>query len=716
MEENRYWYQKQLRMLQTVLREPDIVDYDAKAVVAYMKRTYTNCIIVNAGGVVDFFDNDEPMGRKNRFMTKENMLGDLVRECHGNGIRVMVRVDFRGVEKARYEQRPDWFAQEADGSPKTGWGVADLRKPCYNAVYANGHAVNFIRKLMEKYEIDGVWENCVGFGDGPCYCQRCRTLYRKASGEEIPEGIAYEAKEFEKYRNWKAQCADAHLARMRETVKSFGEDKAYCAEIFGMFHASNALRTGIDLYSAGRHFDFLVSPAFLDGSANPGQKWDNLIYAASSMRFLKAIDDTRQCVLLCGNNGTKWRYVKAPCVETKIWMWQAAGVGAGFWNCMFNGQHPGGTFDRRNEGIETEVYRYLRDNEAWLDGQRPKAEAGIFYSRYSRDALGNDSESADGYGVFIKGVERVLVERHIPYNFIPDLDFSTKRLQGIRVLIVPNAAYLNDEHVEVIREYVRNGGGLVASYETSLYDEKGKKRPDFGLGDVFGVSDTGIRKDTSADCYQRIARMHPILADMGAEQTSLLMNEGMTLLCRPLGDRQEQVVCTYVPKIFNQPPEFAWIGEMGTQYPTIMTNQYGKGRVVYFANQTDKLCHTNGHEDFTDTFYNAVCWAKKGDFSLKVNAPFGVHVTLTEKNTDPGRQVISFVNTTGSGNRPFGMLCPVYGIEAWVTLPVKGKLYVEILKEEGSVTAQEVWEGDRRVVRIGIEKLEEFSAVAICTG
>lgn len=122
----KYWYQKQLRMLQTVFREPDIMHYDAVSVVDYLKKTSTNCIIVNAGGIVDFFENDTELGQKNPFMTTEDMLRDLTGECHDNGIRVMVRVDFRGVDKARYEQKPDWFAQEPDGSAKMGWNKIQI--------------------------------------------------------------------------------------------------------------------------------------------------------------------------------------------------------------------------------------------------------------------------------------------------------------------------------------------------------------------------------------------------------------------------------------------------------------------------------------------------------------------------------------------------------------------------------------------------------------
>ena len=161
------WHQKQLRMVQTVLREPDIAGYDARAVVEYLKEVRANCIVVNAGGIVDFFENPVELGFRNPFLTTENMLGDLMREARAQGVKVIVRVDFRGVDRQRYEKRPDWFAAQPDGSPKLN--PQGLVSPCYMGEYANGHAVRFIRHIMDTYDVDGVWENSLGFGGGACY-------------------------------------------------------------------------------------------------------------------------------------------------------------------------------------------------------------------------------------------------------------------------------------------------------------------------------------------------------------------------------------------------------------------------------------------------------------------------------------------------------------------------------------------------------------------
>ena len=114
---NKYWYQEQVRILQTVLREKDAAQYDAAAVVRYMKETDSNCLVVNAGGVMDFFPNKTELGRPGRFLGSQDILKSLVKECHENQLRIIVRVDFRGVEKERYEQKPHWFGQNEDGSP-----------------------------------------------------------------------------------------------------------------------------------------------------------------------------------------------------------------------------------------------------------------------------------------------------------------------------------------------------------------------------------------------------------------------------------------------------------------------------------------------------------------------------------------------------------------------------------------------------------------------
>ncbi|MDR2750323.1 MAG: hypothetical protein LBC41_06660, partial [Clostridiales bacterium] len=274
-------------------------------------------------------------------------------------------------------------------------------------------------------------------------------------------------------------------------------------------------------------------------------------------------------------------------------------------------------------------------------------------------------------------------------------------LAGVKVLALPNAAALSSDTCEIIREFVSKGGGLLATFETSLYDEQGAERSDFCLSDLFGVSFTGVRKDTSNDSYLSLQQgIEPLT---GISGTSVLMNGGTTLLCRAKG---AEAAAKYIPRIYNQPPEMAWIPEMDTEYSVVSSNRFGKGKVAYFANQADKLCHVDGHEDFRDMVLGALEWARPdGHWTVETqNVPQGVHATLMRSAAN-NQYVFSAVNTTESGPRPSGDLVPVFGLKFRISskgLKSSRALYGEI----------EACEKDG-CIEIFIERLDEFASVLL---
>src|SRR5262249_57330144 len=84
--------------------------------------------------------------------------------------------------------------------------------------------------------------------------------------------------------------------------------------------------------------------------------------------------------------------------------------------------------------------------------------------------------------------------------------------------ILPNTAALSDRQCRQLREFVSHGGSLIGTYETSLYDEWGVKRKDFGLADLFGVTFKGRIEGPMQNSYLRLesdpatGRRHPLLA------------------------------------------------------------------------------------------------------------------------------------------------------------------------------------------------------------
>src|SRR6266568_2239882 len=82
--------------------------------------------------------------------------------------------------------------------------------------------------------------------------------------------------------------------------------------------------------------------------------------------------------------------------------------------------------------------------------------------------------------------EQVLIQEKIPFDII--FDDQLKDLSRSRVLALADQECLSDEKLEWIRNFVREGGGLVATEHSSLYTEWRLRRPDFGLEDLFKVT------------------------------------------------------------------------------------------------------------------------------------------------------------------------------------------------------------------------------------
>jgi hypothetical protein len=77
----------------------------------------------------------------------------------------------------------------------------------------------------------------------------------------------------------------------------------------------------------------------------------------------------------------------------------------------------------------------------------------------------------------------VLLNSQVQYDVRSGLD----DLARYRLVIVPDQPSLSEAEVASLRDYVRDGGRLLVSGRTSLWNERGVPRPDFALADVMGV-------------------------------------------------------------------------------------------------------------------------------------------------------------------------------------------------------------------------------------
>jgi hypothetical protein len=146
---------------------------------------------------------------------------------------------------------------------------------------------------------------------------------------------------------------------------------------------------------------------------------------------------------------------------------------------------------------------------------------------------------------------------------------------------------------------------------------------------------------------------------------------------------------------------------MKTDYPTIISGAFGKGRVVYFANSIEALSFLNGHEDYTEVYKNALDYATGGAYLIKANAPRSVHVNVIADQNDENHLIAALVNTTGTSQRPMKEVVPV---PAEVRILLRGRT----LKSSKALWGEGIKVSvENDAVSITVPMLGEFASVEI---
>ncbi|MBL8889222.1 MAG: beta-galactosidase trimerization domain-containing protein [Planctomycetaceae bacterium] len=246
------------------------------------------------------------------------------------------------------------------------------------------------------------------------------------------------------------------------------------------------------------------------------------------------------------------------------------------------------------------------------------------------------------------GFYRMGMEEHLPLNLITELELTPAELDRYRVLILPNVACLSDEQIATIRQYVERGGGLVATCETSLFDEMGHARADFGLADVFGTSYAG-RPQAPAIRSELDANFAIVVDDSYWAQRG---NAGAFRF----GDYSQSIFATdtrlqhLVPNLqatfkgpLIQPTEFVKHTQPGVLYfpegsrepfPVVANGQFGQGRVVYFAAGVDAALFSYGFPYQRVMLSRAVQWAAQEYYPIEVKAPMCVQSTFWKQGAE----------------------------------------------------------------------------------
>jgi hypothetical protein len=659
------WYRRAYRWGQTNITEKDPLHYDIEWWRGYWKQTAVQAVIINAGGIVAYYPSRFPLHHRAEFLNGRDLFGELTAAAHADGLFVMARMDSNRASEDFFQAHPEWFTRDRDGRPLR---AADKYIACINGPYYDEYLPDLLREIIDRSHPDGFTDNSwAGLGrEGICHCDNCAHAFRAAAARDLPRDADWNLAAYREWITWSYARRTAVWEYFnRVTRQAGGADCIWAGMNSGSVTAQ--ARSFRDLREiASRAAIMMLDHQRRDDDTGFQQNGDT----GARVHGLIGWDALAPESMAMYESGPGYYRVAAkPAAEARLWM--IAGIAGGiqpWWH------HVGAAAeDRRSYDTAAPVMSWHKAHERYLIDRMPVATVGLAWSQRNTDFFGRDDPETRVDAAYT-GFMHALVRARIPYLPIPidDLD----RDASIRTLILPNIGALSDAQAMAIRRFVDAGGSLVATGETSLYDEWGQPRRDFALADLFRCHRTAEplpprapRAGASLHTYLRLPSdsrsRHEILR--GFDRTDVLAFGGTLSPLRV--DPGGRVVVTFVPPFPTYPPETAWMREPSTDIPGIVLSERGAARVAYLPADLDRRYAAEHLPDHSHLLANVVRWAARGALPLEVT---GTGLLDCHVYAQAGRVIVHLVNLTSEATwrAPLDELIRVGPFDVRVQVPV----------------------------------------------
>jgi len=302
-------------------------------------------------------------------------------------------------------------------------------------------------------------------------------------------------------------------------------------------------------------------------------------------------------------------------------------------------------YDMRWFAPVEQVFNWHYENQKYLCNEKSLARVGLVYSQQTGTYYGFPDERAKVEDPIL-GFYQALVEARIPFEMVHDQMLDSAQVSQYRTLILPNIACMSDEQCAQIKAFVRNGGGIVATLETSLYDQTGTRRSDFGLASLFGASFAGKVEGPMLNSYLNLqkdetGKVHPLLAGLG--DTTRIVNGTHQVRVTAAGDLL-QAPLLIEPTYPDLPMEEVFPRKNAAHDPGVYLREDGKGRVVYFPEDIDRTFWEVLACDHAMLLRNAVLWASNEPAPLEVEGKGVLDVALWSQKDSITAHLVNLTN------------------------------------------------------------------------
>jgi hypothetical protein len=370
-------------------------------------------------------------------------------------------------------RHPDWCMLTREGKPQKF--VNRFYMVCQNSPYGEFMLETF-RELFRNYGFDGLFldifpaKPCfysVGSDPSPfCFCKYCLALWEKEKGTPFLAGLDTAEGRRERIAWTRQKSGDQFVDRIYKVIREYRPDATLGGNGGCLFYWRSLIEKLSYNYGEPEFSPsgVCLGSALMRGWGKPGYQegvW---------LRDRRTIGDL----------------VPTSVIRTEAAAELAQGARLFAVGSLVLGHLPRG-FDSRTMAAVKDTLRDSVVWERWLQGTEPVPCVAVVSGEATFDQYIAEEHPADCRDSVFGALE-LLTSTHYPFDAVPDWRLSDDLLRNYQAVVLPETEVLTDAQGRVLRDYVRRGGTLIASWKCGMKDEKGGNRDDFLLADVMGVS------------------------------------------------------------------------------------------------------------------------------------------------------------------------------------------------------------------------------------
>jgi len=684
------WFDRPMRWAQLVLVENDPGSFDPDFWLDYFKKVHADAACLSAGGIVAYYPTMVPLHHRSAWLGDSDPFGYLVKGCRDMGMSVIARTDPHATWENVEKEHPDWIQVGAKGEKRRHWSNPELWVTCALGPY-NFEFMNEVHhEIMDLYGIDGIFSNRWA-GHGICYCKHCRKNFKDYAGMELPSGNNRLDPTYQKWTEWR-------IVRLKELWLLWD------GTIQGVKSTSRFIPNGFpDKIVTGAQSDIF----FTDHQARRGMipPWSNG-KRAKELRATMGMKPLGGIFSVGIEEQYRWKDSVQNEAEIRIWVAEGTANNMRPWFVKFSGVN----YDKRWLGIVDRIYQWHYENEKYLRNTRSLARVGVVYSEQTQRNYGG-KEWQSHLDWHEKGMYHALIEARIPFDMVNDQLLDADDLEYYKLLILPNVAALSDTQCEQLRQFTVNGGSMMATFETSLFDENGDPRKDFGLADLFGLSYAGTVEGPMKNSYLKInpeagtSAYHSVLQDL--ENAFRIINGVWRLNINPQLDFPSPV--TLIPSYPDLPMEHVYPLQPETDIRELYLREVGKGRVAYIPWDIDRTFWNIMNVDHGKLLRNVFNWALNESPVVEIDGPGILDITAWEQKQSLTVHLVNFTNPMMMKG-PFRELLPVGEQIATIKLPSDKTVRKVKLLVSGEEPKYDISNG---VLKLNIDRILDHEVIAL---